>query len=295
MDNIKIVTPDEIKLAFDLNAVVSSSASGGKDSQAQHLELAELCDSTGNTLEIIHADLGRAEWPQSLPMCERLARDSGLSLVTVTRPQGDMVDRLKQRLIKVQGTGKPFWPSASNRYCTGELKRNQIDKHLRKYEVVISVQGLRADESKARREKPVVELRKQLCSKPLKDLSPMEALRQWRPGQRVALNWYPLLPWSEEMVYARCGHSVADRNKRRDLYKAGKRVEALAGWEMHQAYVFGNNRVSCVLCVLGSINDLSVGAAHHPNLLADYITLEDEGDATFKNGWSLTQLTVNNG
>ena len=285
-----LLMPHEIKLALDMGAVVSSSVSGGKDSQAQHLELAELCHTTGNLLEIVHADLGRAEWPQSMPMCQQLAANSGLPLQTITRPQGDLIARMKQRLLKVQGTGKPFWPSSANRYCTGEMKRNQIDKLLRKHQIIISVQGLRAEESKARSKKQPVELRTQICSQALKKLSPLEALKQWRPGQRVALNWYPLLGWTEAEVYARCGHSITDRNNRRELYKAGQKDEALTGWRMHPAYVFGNQRVSCVFCVLGSINDLKVGATHHPRLLRCYREMEIKGNATFKNNWGLIEL-----
>jgi hypothetical protein len=152
------------------------------------------------------------------------------------------------------------------------------------------VQGLRAEESTARKKKQPVELRSQICSTPLKKLSPLDALKQWRPGQRVALNWYPLLSWTEEEVYGRCGHSITDRNNRRELYKAGQKESALNGWQMHPAYVFGNERVSCVLCVLASLNDLKVGATHHPKLLRLYIEMEIAGNATFKNNWGLMEL-----
>lgn len=53
-----------------------------------------------------------------------------------------------------------------------------------------------------------------------------------------------------------------------------------------------NNRLSCAMCVLGSENDLLNGANHQPDLYLRYLELEDEGQATFKNGWSLLDLPV---
>ena len=45
----------------------------------------------------MHSDLGRIEWKDSLPTCERLADLTGLELLVVRREKGDMVDRWKQR------------------------------------------------------------------------------------------------------------------------------------------------------------------------------------------------------
>lgn len=289
----KFIIPYEIRQALDNNASIVSSISGGKDSQTQQLTLTEVYHhlNLNNKFITVHSHLGQAAWPQSLPFCQQLSQQTiNRPLIVVKRPQGDLLTQIRARMNKLKGTGKPFWPSPTNRYCTSDQKRAQIDKILRKQnDIVISVQGFRAEESTARRKKQPVELNRRLTSAYLKNYTIIEALKHQKPGQRVAINWYPLLAYTEADVYARCGHSLKDRNHRRDLYQAGKKTQALAGWKMHPAYVFGNNRVSCILCFM-AINDLTVGATHHPILLTEYIDLETEGGATFKHGWSLKEL-----
>lgn len=56
------------------------------------------------------------------------------------------------------------------------------------------------------------------------------------------------------------------------------------------AYVYGNERLSCALCILANDNDLRNGARHQPELAAHYIRLEEVGGATFKNGRSLAEI-----
>lgn len=47
-----------------------------------------------------------------------------------------------------------------------------------------------------------------------------------------------------------------------------------AGQLTHHAYALGNERLSCVFCILASRNDLRNGAKHHPELLAKYQEIE---------------------
>lgn len=47
-----------------------------------------------------------------------------------------------------------------------------------------------------------------------------------------------------------------------------------AGQEPHYAYALGNERLSCVFCIMASRNDLKNGATHHPDLLEQYAALE---------------------
>ncbi|WP_376785203.1 hypothetical protein [Atlantibacter hermannii] len=47
-----------------------------------------------------------------------------------------------------------------------------------------------------------------------------------------------------------------------------------AGQEPHYAYSLGNERLSCVFCIMASRNDLKNGATHHPELLEQYAELE---------------------
>lgn len=279
-----VFLPPEIDAALKNGAALAISISGGKDSQAMLIALTRLYQPSGWTgpLFAIHAHLGRAEWPQSLGMCQKMADDAGIPLTVVSRPQGDLVQEIEDRKEKLAGTGKPFWPDAKNRYCTSHHKTNQIDKRLRGYPVVISAEGIRAEESPARAKKSPFGVRKAITAKALEEMSPADALAQQSPGQRVGLTWYPIFYWHKPHVYGRCGHDLEELNERRALYRAGDHERALNGWQMHPAYVFGNERLSCALCILGSRNDIENGARHNSELLSVYADWERETGFTFR-------------
>ncbi|UOQ53082.1 phosphoadenosine phosphosulfate reductase domain-containing protein [Hymenobacter cellulosivorans] len=321
--------PAVILAALQAGADMVWSLSGGKDSQALVIVGAAWFRLMGfpGRQYIVHADLGRAEWPQTAAFVEKLAQQVGLPLVIVQRKKGDLVARFEERIEATRATGAPFWPSAESRYCTShlkggpidqvlrnpapfwpssdsryctsDLKRGPIDGALRSAEVVISAEGVRADESRERAKKPVVEIRASITAKStvkpeenLASMSPEDALAARNPGKRVALNWRPLLNWSTEDIWRACGTSSAELEKRQALYRNGHHHLALDGWVGHPAYVFGNQRLSCAFCVLGSKSDLLNGAQHNPELYAHLIQLEIIGDATFKNNWSLAELPV---
>jgi 3'-phosphoadenosine 5'-phosphosulfate sulfotransferase (PAPS reductase)/FAD synthetase len=315
-----ISPPPIIHKALKAGASLAVSISGGKDSQAMLKALSGLwCEMNyPGEIFVIHAHLGRAEWPQTLPHCRSLAATYDIPLIVVERPQGDLVDEIKARMQKLAGSGKPFWPSASNRYCTSDQKRdqidkvlrapfwpdaknryctshhktNQIDKEFRHHNLIISAEGIRWDESPARSKKPEYEIRTQITAKPLRELSIEDALDYRSLNQRLAITWRPIISWSKAQVYEYCGHSLEELEIRRELYKFGYYELALNDWSMHPAYVFGNDRLSCVLCILGSLNDLRTGAEHNPGLLDVYIELEEVGGFTFKKGFSLRELTA---
>lgn len=276
----------------DPHAALVISLSGGKDSQGLASALRRTYDARRwvAAMYAIHMDLGRAEWSMSMSHTKRIADDADMELVIIARPQGDLVDQIEQRMIKLHGTGKPFWPSSAARYCTSDQKRNQADKVLRRHMVVISAEGIRAGESRDRSKKPVVAVRKQITSERLKRMSVQEAIGAAQPHQRIALNWYPLLHWSEEDVWNECGTSRADLERRRELYKAGDEWSALNGWPFHPAYVYGNERVSCALCVLATKSDLRVGIRHNPDLAQTYAQFEAISGFSFKKGVSISEL-----
>lgn len=279
-----MTTPEEIHMMLEAGADLIGSVSGGKDSQAQ---LVQISDQGLKFDYLIHADLGRAEWPQSLPMCEVLSARAGAPLIVVQRPQGDLVTQIEQRMVKLEGTGKPFWPSASNRYCTSDQKRDQINKDFRKHKLIISVEGIRAEESPARRRKQSLSIRTRITAKRLRKMTILQAIAARRPDERLAVTWYPVFDMSEGQIYELCGHTISDRNSRRLLYREDKVEAAFDGWGMHQAYVFGNERVSCQLCLLATKNDIQVGARHGPELLEVYQGFERVSHCTFKNNFSL--------
>jgi 3'-phosphoadenosine 5'-phosphosulfate sulfotransferase (PAPS reductase)/FAD synthetase len=184
------------------------------------------------------------------------------------------------------------WPTATQRYCTADQKRDQIIKEHRPFPLVISAMGIRAEESASRRKKSVVTVASRITAAALQALSPAEALAAQRPGQRLAMDWLPIHGWSEDEVWQACGSSLSEVNERRALYRADCVEQALEDWPAHPAYVFGNQRLSCALCVLASRNDIAVGACHNPELLAQYVAMERESGFTFRKDLSLAALQV---
>jgi DNA sulfur modification protein DndC len=52
------------------------------------------------------------------------------------------------------------------------------------------------------------------------------------------------------------------------------------GNQFHEAYSLGNQRLSCALCVLGSLNDLLNGALHNPEIYLELCRIELESGIT---------------
>ena len=150
---------------------------------------------------------------------------------------------------------------------------------------------MRADESHARAKRPAITLDRKLTGQALRNLNPDEALANYPDaGCRLVLNWLPLHAFSEAQVWHALDLSYSEIQRRRSLYAAGGHDEALEGWAAHPAYVFGNHRLSCALCVLGSRNDLVNGARHNPDLLQHYIELEKRSGYTFRHRTSLQEI-----
>ncbi|HEY9661294.1 MAG TPA: phosphoadenosine phosphosulfate reductase family protein, partial [Allocoleopsis sp.] len=196
-------------------------------------------------------------------------------------------DHLKVQQIDKElrkASSKPHWSSSQSRFCTAELKRQQIDKDLRSSDLVVCAVGIRAQESPNRAKEPVVSVRDKISSSYLNPPSMKElgltskdkelysrfeegwteiALAKWLEANkkgRLALTWHPILHHSIDDVWAGNGTSQTDVDHRSALFKAGKIREALEGFPCHWAYVSGNSRLSCGMCVLASKGDISNGA-----------------------------------
>lgn len=288
--------PETIVKAIAEGAALAISISGGKDSQAMLNWLVHLRRQHGwsNNCFAIHAHLGRAEWPQTLPHCQQLCDQAGIPLVVVRRQQGDLVDRWQERMEKLiaEGNSKPFWSSATNRYCTSDLKRGPIDKYLRKFNCIISAEGVRAQESLNRARQAAVSMRASITSKRIQELEPKQALLEWQGKGRIALTWRPLHHWNIERVWEWCSTSIEEYKQRVKLYKSGHHQEALEGWSAHPAYVFGNERLSCALCILGSQNDLINGMQHNPDLYQELVEMEKTSGWKFRQDLALSALAA---
>jgi 3'-phosphoadenosine 5'-phosphosulfate sulfotransferase (PAPS reductase)/FAD synthetase len=179
---------DTIKIAVDKGAKIFASISGGKDGQAMTKVLASQFKITG----LVHAELGRIEWAESLENCKASAQEFGLPLHIITRADGrDMVDHWKNRMYKLAGQGKPFWSSSAARYCTSDLKRDPINRFFNNcgYDFIISCEGIRAGESAARAKKSPLEIRTKLTSSYYDGMSVQEAISAYKPGKKLVLTW----------------------------------------------------------------------------------------------------------
>jgi 3'-phosphoadenosine 5'-phosphosulfate sulfotransferase (PAPS reductase)/FAD synthetase len=225
------LTP-EIDSVLDAGAPVFVSVSGGKDSQALAYRVAEHLDDIGHQGEryLIHADLGRVEWRDSMPLCERLATRLGLELIVVRRKAGDLMDRWLSRWTANVGRFSELqcvklilpWSTPTSRFCTGELKGQRIAAEIRRrFPVgdVVSAVGIRREESSRRAHMPV-----------------------WKQDDRTTRKrglghtWNAILGWARADVtdYVRMQSDT-----------------------LHEAYrTYGSTRLSCTYCILASERDL---------------------------------------
>jgi len=261
-----IATTPEIDALLAAHAPVALGVSGGKDSVAMAFATTAYLDRIGHTgpRVLIHSDLGRVEWQDSGPTCERLAAALGLELIVVRRGAGDMMDRW---LSRWQGNVERYqalecvklilpWSTPSMRFCTSELKTDVITRALVKRwpgQTILSASGIRRDESSARAKAPIAKEQAKLTSK---------------AHQTTGLDWHPILDWSLEDVWAEA---------------------ARQGFPPHEAYaVYGSSRVSCAFCIMGSQADLSSSAACEDNqdIYREMVQLEVTSTFAFQgSGW----------
>lgn len=241
----------EIEAALTGGAAVVISVSGGKDSDAMTYAVIEYLKAHGltNEVHLVHADLGRAELKATPEHVATIARLTGLPLSVVRHSKFDLLDGIKHRMETRPEV--PPWPSASTRNCTSDWKRGPISKWIRNQfpvGVVICCMGLRADESANREKKPIAKLRADCC-----------AGKRGTKGPRVVWDWLPMHGFTTPEIW----QTIGDRPH-------------------HEAYDWGNSRVSCALCVLADENDLTNGALQDPELFQAYCDIEIKSGFSFK-------------
>jgi 3'-phosphoadenosine 5'-phosphosulfate sulfotransferase (PAPS reductase)/FAD synthetase len=260
----KVATTPEVDAMLDKNAVVAVGVSGGKDSVAVALAVARHLDAIGHTGPrlLIHSDLGRVEWKDSLPACERLAERLGWELVTVRRAAGDMLARWQgrweanvRRYTELECVKLILpWSTPSMRFCTSELKTAIIASALRKRfpgQDILNVTGIRREESDNRAKMPVA--------------APMTLLTR---KDAAGLSWNAIIEWKLGEVL----QEIAD-----------------AGLALHEAYTkYGVSRVSCAFCIMSAHADLIAAAGcedNHP-LYVSMVELEAASGFGFQgNRW----------
>lgn len=165
----------------------------------------------------------------------------------------NVVKAKKTFLEMVESRG--MWPSAAYRQCTSDLKRGPIFKFIRNdlkkrgATLAVNVMGLRAQESSSRAKKnPFSYNKMQSCNKRV---------------VRHVYDWLPIFDFKVEEVFE-------------TIRKAGE--EPFWAYEK-------NERLSCVFCIMGCVNDLRHGAEQHPELYKQYVELEKKiGHTMFMKG-----------
>lgn len=271
----QIQIPTEIREAVAKGAVLAISISGGKDSQALLKAVMDWYRAEGLTNKVfaIHADLGRVEWKQTPQFVEKICKDLDVELVVVRRERNgktiDLLDRWIERKEQLAGQNKPFWSSAMARYCTSDLKADPINRYLRQFDNVISIEGIRWQESKARSEKPRWKVRTEIATK-----------------GRKALTWNAIIDFTIDDVWATYNQDRGTLISAQLFFSIRKFVPYW--WNFHPAYAMGNQRLSCAICVLGNMNDVINGVKHNPEIANEMEKLEIETGFTFKQNFSIT-------
>jgi len=260
VERFSIEVPSEVANVLAADAPVFVGVSGGRDSQALAYRVCAHLDDIGHQGRcfLVHADLGRVEWRDSLPVCERLAQRLGVELIVVRRNAGDMMDRWLSRWTANVARYANLecvklilpWSTAAQRFCTAELKSQVIAREMRRRFPegdVVSAVGIRREESAKRARMPA-----------------------WKQDERTTRKrgaghtWNPLLGWRRGDVndYVR-----------------------IRGDELHEAYrLYGSTRVSCAFCVLGSEHDLraSSNCTDNQAIYREMVALEATSTFSFQ-------------
>lgn len=255
------------------------SVSGGKDSDAMAILLNQ---TYHEQITLIHADTGRMEWPQTIPHIESLAARLKLPLVIVRHPDRDLLDGIRRRMA-MRPDAPPF-PSARARWCTSDYKRAVIDTWIRANVPhggrLVSAIGLRREESFTRSKKSMNELRASVSTY----------------GRQIH-NWYPILEFALANVWKTIGLTLDELREKqaicREKMAEGTPLPEIAkslNFPAHMAYLAGNTRLSCAMCVLGNKNDLSNGARLNPQLYRELVAIERESGFTFQQNKPLSAL-----
>lgn len=235
---LQLAIDDRVAAALRAGAPVAYSLSGGVDSVSISHAASAYLDQLGHPRSLrvaIHADLGRIEW-QSTPATVGAAADRlGARLITVRNRSYDMLSKWERRfelgcarysdLLTYHLTGP--WSSATNRFCTAEMKTQVIlPELLRQWpdREIVSIVGIRRDESPKRRLTPV---------------SKREGDRYRRAKGGNILTWHPGVDILKEQAFS---------------------YVASHGLPLAESYPLGATRYGCTFCVLGSANDIGVAA-----------------------------------
>jgi 3'-phosphoadenosine 5'-phosphosulfate sulfotransferase (PAPS reductase)/FAD synthetase len=228
------MTPQDL---IDQGALVVVNHSGGKDSQALLIKMLEIVPR--DQILVVHASLGEFEWDGALELAERQAANAGVPFI-VARAAKSFLDMVERRFATRPDV--PSFPSASTRQCTSDLKRGPIEREVRTFarnhghRLIINATGIRAQESASR--------------------AKVEVFKRHERNSVAGRDWYDWAPIHGLTTVEVFATIAAD------------------GQEPHPAYAAGNERLSCVFCIMGSRNDILHGAQARPELFARLAEVE---------------------
>jgi 3'-phosphoadenosine 5'-phosphosulfate sulfotransferase (PAPS reductase)/FAD synthetase len=191
----RLSVPPAIAAEIEASALFAISHSGGKGSQAMTILLRKVVPA--NQIVVVHASLGRVEWPGTLRHVQRTTE--GLPLI-LAHARTDLLAMVRRR-------GR--WPTPGIRQCTSDLKRGPITREVRRYLHarpqhglrVVSCMGMRTDE-RARRAKQ----------------SPLKINTRNSVAGRHWLDWLPIHHLTEAEVF----ETIAAAGQRPHwVYRAG--------------------------------------------------------------------------
>ena len=228
----------QITSLINSGALFVANHSGVKDSMACLEALLSAGIPKANII-VVHASLGAMEWAGALEKAQEHAEHHGLQFFVAQASKSlfDMVERKFQRDPSVVS-----WPTAAQRQCTSDLKRDPIATLVRRYasangyQVIVNCLGIRGQESTARKLRPAFSVNNRETN-----------------SKRQVFEWLPIHDMLIDEVWA---------------------VIAKSGVARHYAYDLGNERLSCVYCIMGSANDCRNGYKHNPELFSQYVALE---------------------
>lgn len=244
-------------MALSAHDLIIINSSGGKDSLCAIFEVCKMAKQQGFPLDKIivsHQDLGKSEWKHTKDLAEMQALLFGLRFVVSKRRDKNGKEETLLEYAKRRGK----WPSSTQRWCTSDFKRGPgarvvtaETKNMGKCSVLY-VFGFRREESPARAKKVPFKLNKMLTTK-----------------QRTVYDWCPILEWSVDLVwYTIHKHSLP----------------------YHKAYDLGMPRLSCVFCIFSPFDALVLAGKHNPELLEEYVQVEQEIGHTFRQDCSLKSV-----
>lgn len=252
--------PDPMDM-IQKGALVVANVSGGKDGQAMLIHLIERLHVPREQIVVIHADLGRSEWEGTEAHARASADAYGLPFLVCRAQNKD--GEVKELIEYADARGK--FPDTATRWCTSDFKRGPIRRTINAYRnlidhqspYVLNCMGIRSEESSERAKYPVLEYVQTASCPAAAWPDVLDMTTRARP--RYFFDWHPILHLTEAQVFA---------------------TIAAAGQHPHWAYTSaGARRLSCLVCIYSSEEDIRAAARHSPKgraYIRDIIRLEEK-------------------